>query len=216
MRAAGLVARYLVAADGLHSPIRDRLGLSVPHANARRWGIRRHFAVPAWTDLVEVHWSSDAEAYVTPIGAGEVGVAVLTTRRAPYAEQLRGFGGLSERLVDARPSTPVLGAGPLRQSASRRVLGRIALVGDAAGYVDAITGEGVAVGLASAEALVECLVRDDLPAYEAMWLRRSRRYRVLTGGLLWASGRPSLRRQIVPLAARFPPLFGAVVGQLAR
>ncbi|PRZ43035.1 flavin-dependent dehydrogenase [Antricoccus suffuscus] len=216
VRTAGLVARYLVAADGLHSRVRESLGLAVDHAGARRWGTRRHFAVPAWTDLVEVHWSDDAEAYVTPIGPAEVGVAVLTSRRASYDEQLRGFGALSEHLAGAAPSTPVLGAGPLRQSASRRVLGRVALVGDAAGYVDAITGEGVAVGLASAEALVECLARDDLAAYEGMWRRRTRRYRTLTTGLLWASGRPALRRQIVPVAARFPPLYGAVVRQLAR
>ena len=37
-------------------------------AAAARYGLRRHFAVPPWTDLVEVHWSRAREAYVTPVG----------------------------------------------------------------------------------------------------------------------------------------------------
>jgi len=218
VRAAGRSARFLVAADGLHSPVRRAVGLSAVRTSsaAHRWGVRRHFGCEPWTDLVEVHWSADAEAYVTPVDASEVGVAILSARRAPYDEQLAGFPVLRERLAGARPSSPVRGAGPLRQRPPRRTVGRVALVGDAAGYVDAITGEGIAVGLAAAEALVGCLVRDDLAAYDARWLRVSRRYRALTSGLLGASSRPALRRRIVPTAARFPPLYGAIVRQLAR
>lgn len=216
VRAAGHEARYLVAADGLHSPVRRQLGLSVSRSGLHRWGIRRHFACQPWTDLVEVHWCRDAEAYVTPIGQREVGIAILSSRRAPYGEQLAEFPMLSARLAGARPSSPPRGAGPLRQRPSRRTLGRVALVGDAAGYVDAITGEGIAVGLAAAEVLVGCLVRNDLSAYDASWRRLSRRYRILTTGLLWAASHPPLRRRIVPMAARFPPLYGAIVRQLAR
>ena len=50
-------ARYLVAADGLHSGIRSAVGLSRAGARPARYGLRRHFAVAPWTDLVEVHWS---------------------------------------------------------------------------------------------------------------------------------------------------------------
>ena len=56
VRAGGLRARYLAAADGLHSPIRRSLGLSQPGGSAR-WGIRRHFQIAPWTDYVEVHWA---------------------------------------------------------------------------------------------------------------------------------------------------------------
>lgn len=218
VHAAGRTARYLVAADGLHSSIRQRVGLSVqlPKNRARRWGLRRHFAVAPWTDLVEVHWSEHAEAYVTPVGEGEVGVAVLTRTKAPYDEQLRGFAGLRERLGDATESSAVLGAGPLWQGASHRVSGRVLLVGDAAGYVDALTGEGIAVGLASAKALVDCIASEHPERYDAQWLKVTRRYRMLTEGLLWASGKPVVRRQIVPMAARLPLLYKALVHQLAR
>jgi flavin-dependent dehydrogenase len=96
------------------------------------------------------------------------------------------------------------------------VAGNVLLAGDAAGYVDALTGEGIAVGLAGARELVDCLAAGDAARYERRWLAASRRYRSLTGALLWAAGRPAIRRQIVPTAARAPWLFAAVVHQLAR
>jgi flavin-dependent dehydrogenase len=96
------------------------------------------------------------------------------------------------------------------------VAGRVLLVGDAAGYVDAVTGEGIAVALACGRALVECIAADDPAAYEKRWLRASRRYRTMTSSLLWARRQPVLASRIVPLAARLPWIFGAAVHQLAR
>jgi len=215
--AADLTARYLVAADGLHSPIARARGLVRPPVASRRprWGLRRHFETSPWSDLVQVYWSPTAEAYVTPVGPGLVGVAVLSSDRAPFDEQLGRFPDLADRL-DGAKSGPVRGAGPLRRRTSTRVDGRVLLVGDAAGYVDALTGEGIAVSLACAKVLVECLVAGRTERYESLWLRESRRYRALTSSLLWASGRPALRRRLVPAAQRVPWAFGAVVGQLAR
>ena len=90
------------------------------------------------------------------------------------------------------------------------------LVGDAAGYVDALTGEGIAVSLACARSLVDCVMPGDPAGYERRWRRDSRRYRSITSSLLWASGRSPLRRAIVPAAQRLPWVFSAAVGQLAR
>ena len=106
------------------------------------------------------------------------------------------------------------GAGPLRQRTRRRVAGRVLLVGDAAGYVDALTGEGLSVGLTCARELVRCVVEGRPQDYERAWLRATRRYRVLTGGLLYAAQRPVLRRTIVPAAERLPWAFGRMVDQL--
>jgi flavin-dependent dehydrogenase len=104
----------------------------------------------------------------------------------------------------------------LRQRSQRRVQGRALLVGDAAGYVDALTGEGISVGLACARELVGCLVADRPQDYEQVWLRATRRYRLLTGGLLAVAGRPALRRVVVPAAQRMPWLFARIVDQLGR
>ena len=87
--AGDLRSRWLVAADGLHSPVRRELGLDAPtQATRPRFGLRRHFAVAPWTDHVEVHWSGAAEAYVTPVADDLVGVAVLGPPGTSYDDAL--------------------------------------------------------------------------------------------------------------------------------
>ena len=184
-------------------------------ARTARFGLRRHVRVAPWTDLVEVHWAGTAEAYVTPVGDDEVGVAVLCGPGRRYDEVLADFPRLLPRLEGAVPRSGVRGAGPLRQTASARRAGRVLLVGDAAGYVDALTGEGLATGLVTAAAAVRCIVADRPQDYERAWRAATRRYRLLTTGLLAASRRPGLRRRLVPAAARLPGVFGWAVDQLA-
>lgn len=213
--AGGVTARWLAAADGLHSPIRRRLGLNVQGRRRSRYGLRAHFAVAPWTDYVEVHWSADSEAYVTPVAPDLVGVAFLSARRVPYADHLAGFPLLAERLEGLPLATTVRGAGPLRQAARARVNGRVLLVGDAAGYVDALTGEGIALACAEATALVRCLVAGRPEEYERAWRSATRSYRLVTEGLLWASDRRALRPLLVPAAQRLPRVFATVVHQLA-
>lgn len=217
VRTGGLRARYLVAADGLHSAIRGLAGLGTTgSASAPRWGLRRHYALAPFTNAVEVTWAGRSEAYVTPVGPAAVGVAILSSIRGGFTEQLAAFPELAARLAGAEPVSSVRGAGPLRQRTVSRVAGRVLLVGDAAGYVDALTGEGLAVSLTTAAELVRCLRAGRPAEYDRAWRRASRRSRWLTEALLWARGRPALARRIVPSAVRAPRLFAAVVDQLAR
>ncbi|MEV5513534.1 NAD(P)/FAD-dependent oxidoreductase [Streptomyces flaveolus] len=211
----GLRARWLVAADGLHSPLRRSLGLEVRTRAAPRYGLRRHYAVPPWSSYVEVHWGPHAEAYVTPLGPALVGVALLTARRAPFGTQLESFPELAARLPAEAAVTPVRGAGPLRRRARTRTYGRVLLVGDAAGYTDALTGEGVSLALTGAEALVANVRRGTPGRYETDWCRATRRHRVLTGLLVRARQQPALAPCIVPAAVRLPRLFAAAVNALA-
>lgn len=208
-------ARYLVAADGLHSAIRDAVGLAAPRQASPRWGQRRHVCVPLDTPFVEVHWSPHAEAYVTPVAPDTTGVAILSSIRAPYDEQLAMFPALRDRLHGAEVASAVLGAGPLRQRVAGRVAGRVLLVGDAAGYVDALTGEGIGVALAAAERLVACLAAGRPLDYDAAWRQVTRRSRALTQALLWTRGHERLRAEIVPLASQHRRTFAAVVDALA-
>ncbi len=156
--AGGFTARYLVAADGLHSTVRRLVGVPAAPGARRRWGVRAHFAVAPWSDVVEVHWAREAEAYVTPVGPSCVGVAVLGSRQAPYSDLLAPFPSLAAL---GSPAGPVRAAGPLRQDVARRVAGRVLLVGDAAGYLDALTGEGLALSFRCAAAAVERIVAGD-------------------------------------------------------
>ncbi|MEV4944928.1 FAD-dependent monooxygenase [Streptomyces sp. NPDC053755] len=211
--AVGMTARWLIAADGLHSPVRRELGLDVPVGATRRYGLRRHYRIPPWTDLVEVHWSRTGEAYVTPVGDRLVGVAVLSRDRRPYEEQLASFPGLAASLRGLEAGS-VRGAGPLRRRARARRAGRVLLIGDAAGYVDALTGEGIALAAATASAAVACLAAGRPEDYPARWARLTRRHRLLTEALLRTAGHPAAARLIVPAARRAPALFRAAVHAL--
>lgn len=207
--------RYLAVADGLHSPLRRALGLDRPGGGPVRYGLRRHFRVEPWSDLVEVHWARDVEAYVTPVAPDVVGVAVLCGGGSSYDEWLARFPSVQARLCGASPVSAVRGAGPLRQRALAPSRGRIMLVGDAAGYVDALTGEGMAVGFAAAAELVRCVAADRPEDYALAWRRVTRRSRLLTEALLRGSRSPGPRAALVPAAQRLPGVFGGVVNALA-
>lgn len=204
-------ARYLLAADGLHSPTRRALGLELASSGPQRYGLRQHFLVEPWSDHVEVHWGRDAEAYVTPVDETTVGVAVLTRRRAPFETHLAGFPALLDRVAGAGTASSARGAGPLRQRTRQRVAGRVLLVGDASGYVDALTGEGTMLGVAQGEASVAAVVRDDPQSYEGGWRAVTRRHTALTLGLVTATRLRPVRRLVVPAAATVPWVFGAAV-----
>lgn len=210
-------ARYLVGADGLHSVVRRVCGLDPPPARHPRFGLRRHYAAEPWTDLVEVHWARDSEAYVTPVGPGLVGIAVLCGRGSGgFDERLSVFPALTERLGGAAPVTDARGAGPLRQDVPRRSRGRVLLAGDASGYTDALTGEGVGAALAQAEVLAGCLAADRPGEYERAWRRATFRSRMLTSGVLWSRNQPLTAARIVPAAQRLPRLFSVIVNQVGN
>ncbi|MGH3596478.1 MAG: NAD(P)/FAD-dependent oxidoreductase [Mycobacterium sp.] len=209
--AAGVRARWLVAADGLHSTVRRAVGIKAVAGKPRRYGVRQHYRVPAWSNFVEVHWSPWGEAYVTPVEPELVGVAILSSRQPDLA----WFPRLSHQLRDADRG-PARGCGPLRQVVSHRVSGRVLLVGDAAGYEDALTGEGISLAVKQADAAVTAIVDEDLSSYEAAWRRITRDYRLLTRTLVLATAPRAGRRAVVPAATLLPGVFGRAVNMLAR
>jgi flavin-dependent dehydrogenase len=214
--ADGVRARHLVAADGLHSPVRRMLGLTGTASRHPRFGLRRHFHTPPWSPYVEVHWAPQVEAYVTPVGGGLVGVNVLAaTHGGSFDDRLRAVPGLPDLLAGAEAVGDVRGAGPLWQGARRRVAGRVLLVGDAGGYVDALTGEGLALAFAQAGAAVRAIVDGAPDRYERDWARLTRRYRWLTAALLLGTRPRFVRRSLVPVSRALPPLFHGAVNALA-
>ncbi len=215
-----LCARYAVGADGLHSRTRREIQLAQPattsHTRAdHRFGYRQHFAIPPWTDRVEVHWGPSAEVYVTPVDDAMIGVAILTSVKGTFAEHLARFPHLLRRIDGAQAASDVRAAGPLRQRAIARARGRVLLVGDAGGYVDALTGEGMAVGFAQGGAAVAAIASGHPQRYPRWAHAVSWRSTLLTTALLSATHSVRARRLIVPLAAGAPWVFERAVSELA-
>ena len=164
-----LMAQVVIGADGRNSRVRKQSGLQgPPPVQVRRWGARQHFAMAPWSDRVEVWWSDGVEAYITPSSASRVEVAFLWDE-AVMEPSVKGAGLVSgmlqmfpelaarfEGVLDA-PLSTAAAMGPLAVAARTCSTDRILLVGDAVGYVDGITGEGISAGLLQAEAIAKQL-----------------------------------------------------------
>ena len=210
-------ARYVVAADGLRSRLRRESGLDGAPAGRRRLGLRRHYAVAPWSDHVEVHWCDDAEAYVTPLGGGQIGIAMLFEGLpADFDLLLSRFPVLAERVGDAPIVSTDRGAGPLEQRVRAVVRGRLALVGDAAGFVDAITGEGLSLALHDAFSVAEAITRDDLSFHADAHRRSVRMPNMMTRLLLAVERRPRIRRLLIRGVSGDTGLFRALLALHVR
>lgn len=215
-----LRVRLLAAADGLHSPVRHALGLQGPPPRARRMGLRRHYRRLDPGPWVEVHWGPGAECYLTPCGPDRLGVAFLFEGSAEgkpdFDTLLARFPRVAARLHGAVPDSEVRGAGPLHARPKAVVQGRVALLGDAAGYVDAITGEGLSLGFACAEAFAEVAAAGgELSAYARVHARLFAGYARSAGALLWLSRHRVLRRGAVRVLGSVPGLFDLALRRVA-
>jgi flavin-dependent dehydrogenase len=209
-------ADWLVAADGLHSTVAGLTGLALPTPRGRRrYGLRRHYALEPWSDLIEVHWTSVGEIYVTPTAEGMVGLALLAQRGVRFDDALAASPELAARVRDAKPASELRGAGPFRQNTRARSSGRVLLVGDASGYVDALTGEGIRIGIAQARAAIAAIVTGDAAGYEKEWTAVTSDVRRLTGTLVRLATSPA-RGLVVPVAHAVPRIFDSAVERIAR
>jgi menaquinone-9 beta-reductase len=157
---------WLIGADGQSSSVRRWAGLDRLRRERLRFAFRRHYQIAPWSEYVEVHWGSTGQAYVTPVARDCVCVAFITRdRRHCRAEFLADFPVVAAKLHGA----PLLSRERGAISATRMLhnVGRefVALVGDASGSVDAITGEGLALSFRHARALADAIESGDLYYY---------------------------------------------------
>lgn len=203
-------ARWIIGADGAQSRVRAWAGLDEFRRDARRFGFVRHFPVAPWTDLIEIHWGDRFQIYITPVAANEVGVALLTRDpRLRLDAALESFPRLSRRLGPwAGPDRGALTASRRLRSVVRD---RVALIGDASGSVDAITGEGISLSFVQAQALAGALEAGDLSAYAAAHDRMFRRPRLMADLLLLLDRRPVLRGLVIRAFSARPSVFARVL-----
>ena len=200
--------RWLVGADGRASRVRRGAGLDGRPTRRRRFGVRRHFEVGLWSDLIEVYWGEDCEAYVTPVGENLIGVALLWSgKAATFDELIASFPRIQRRLDNASVVSKDRGAGPLQQRCQTVISGNLALVGDASGYLDAITGEGLALSFHQAVALIDAIASGDLEQYVVAHRRIVRYPNAITRLLLFIERHPRLRRRVMRSLAADPSLM---------
>ncbi|MGI8927361.1 MAG: NAD(P)/FAD-dependent oxidoreductase [Tepidiformaceae bacterium] len=223
---AGLVpARAVVAADGLHSRLRRQAGLERA-GNGARFGVSAHvaFAYPL-PARVDVHFGRGRELYVTPVAAGVANVALLTRRagmrvfagaRRPAFESLLAthprFAGGFELLDEP------LAAGPFWRHCSRPSRANFLLVGDAAGFHDGISGEGMSAALLSARAAASALDSylasgsfEPFRRYDARRLAITRNSNLLARLSLFLGRDPRLARLAIANLARQPHTFARLL-----
>jgi flavin-dependent dehydrogenase len=204
--------RWIIGADGVDSPTRTWAGLGAIHESGRRIGLRLHFRVKPWTDFVEVHWSKGEQAYVTPVGAEEVCVALLgRAGEAGFTDFASRFPRLGERLAGAEPTSAARGAFTGTVRLRRVASGNVALIGDASAAIDAITGDGLALAFRQAAVLGEALRQGDLAFYEARHRKICRTPFFMARLLLLMDRHEALRRLALQALAGRPALFSRLL-----
>jgi flavin-dependent dehydrogenase len=206
-------SRWVVGADGRESSVRRWAGLLHPTARRRRIGLRQHFRIAPWTDLVEVEWHDRGQAVVTPLASDEICVSLFTSDAGSRFPDLVGsFPELHQRLLGAVPLSAPRGAISGSSVMRSVVTKRVALIGDAAGAVDALTGEGLALSFKHALALADAIARGDLRRFERAHRRISRPPELMAELMLMAGGRRNLRRRVLTALAAQPRLFTFMLG----
>jgi menaquinone-9 beta-reductase len=200
--------RWLIGADGHNSLLRRNAGLNTSRSAQKRFGFRRHYRVTPWSDFVEVHWSDCGQMYVTPVSDDEICVAFITRRPALRLEDaLPDFPRLWAHLRDVGPDNRQLGALSVTQCLAAVQRGNVALVGEASGSVDAVTGEGLSMAFRQAIALAEAMRVGNLQQYETAHHRIARLPRMMSTLMLAMDKHPSFRRRVFRALTSEPDYF---------
>jgi flavin-dependent dehydrogenase len=202
-------ARWIIGADGSGSRVRLWSGLNRARRRRQRYATRRHYRICPWSEHVEIYWGTRGQAYVTPVSHDEICVVIVAAAvaDAEFAEFLRDCPQLRERLDESEITSRERGAVTLMHSLLAVHSGNVALVGDASGSVDAVTGDGLRLAFRQAIALAEAMHTGDLRRYGRAHGELARKA-LLMGDLLLAFGKNDrLRVRVIKMLAQRPRIF---------
>jgi flavin-dependent dehydrogenase len=203
------------------------MGLNVP-VRRKRFGICVHFRLAkghTQAPCVDVFLGPRHEIYVTPLPGREVLVAVLADAQQlgesvelSFRRWLLAEPELAKRLEGAEQVTPLLTTSPLAAQARSGVAPGFVLLGDAAGFLDPITGGGMTQALMTAELLDRYI--PERVSQDDSWLwrfERARRallfdYRILTRMVLWLADHPRLGQRLLWIMDALPSFFSHLIG----
>jgi flavin-dependent dehydrogenase len=173
-----------------------------------RYAFRRHYRVAPWTDHMEVHWGRRCQGYATAIGKDRVCVALASHDSSLRVEAgLLELPTLSERLRGTEVISDERGALTGNRTFSNVWRNNVALIGDAAGTVDAITGEGLGLAFSQAVSLAQAVESDDLSIYQREHRRMMLRPRAMARFMLTLDGRPWLQNRTLQTFGEHPEIF---------
>lgn len=206
-------ARWIVGADGMNSRVRRWAKLEGGTKPKMRFAFRRHYAIAPWTDHMELYWGDRCQGYSVGVEGDQVCVALAShDPNLRLDEGLRELPGLQARLRGVEAVSAERGA-PTGNLQLRRVWrGNVALIGDASGTVDAITGEGLGMAFSQAVALAESFESGGLARYQMEHRRLALRPRWMARMMLLLDRRPGLQQRTLQAFRKHPQVFPRLLG----
>jgi flavin-dependent dehydrogenase len=201
-------ARWIIGADGGSSRVRRWAGLEEFRSRDCRYAFRKHYRIAPWTDRMELYWGRQGEIYVTPVAKDQVCVALISRNpKLRLEEGLEPFPELRARLLGVEAGSSEKGSLTATCKLRRVTRENVALIGDASGTVDAITGEGLCLAFSQAMVLADCLKHGDLAGYEREHRKLALRPLLMARLMLLLDGRPKLQRRTLQAFQRRPYVF---------
>ena len=158
-------AGWVVGADGARSVVARRVGVEARVRFPRRLGLVAHYAgADGPVTHGEMHAANGWYVGLAPTPRGELNVGMalpidgVGPAAARFEEALRALPRVAARLAGARRVSPIRGAAPIGHRVRRTAGPGWLLVGDAAGFVDPFTGEGIYRALRSSRAAADAIL----------------------------------------------------------
>jgi flavin-dependent dehydrogenase len=200
--------RWIVGADGANSRVRRWANLDDQSRTELRYAFRRHYRVAPWSGRMEIYWGKDSQGYATPVNHEEVCVAVASRKPGLRLEEsLPAFPELGARLHGAETASAERGSISANRKLKRVCRENVALIGDASGTVDAITGEGLGLAFSQAVALAGCFGAGNLARYQAQHRRLVLRPLMMARLMLTLDGRPGFQQRTLQVFRKRPEVF---------
>jgi flavin-dependent dehydrogenase len=156
-------ATWTIAADGVRSTTARELGVQRRIGWLDKFALTSHFAGVPELATAELHVFPGGYFAAAPVGEDRFSLNLIVDRGRLrqrvgdwdgfFAEHLERVPELHERMQGATRVAPVRGTGPLAFRTDRQTFDGAALLGDACGYIDPMTGEGIYFALRGAEVL---------------------------------------------------------------
>ena len=162
---------------------------------------------------MQVYWGDHVQAYVTPIGREEICVVLIGEQitDVKFDRGLQELPALNERLQGAELASRERGALTFSKSLKNVQRGNVALVGDASGSVDAITGDGLRLAFRQAFALADAMEAGNLASYQRQHRALEKRPMTMARLMLFLGRHPALRNRVLNSFAAQPELLAKIL-----